>query len=70
MEHLEEHQVLSDFQHGFRRNRSCETQLINTIETVARELDHRGQMYMLILDFSKAFDTVPHQRLLKEMLHY
>ena len=70
MEHLEEHQILSDFQHGFRRNRSCETQLINTIETVARELDIRGQIDMLILDFSKAFDTVPHQRLLMKMSYY
>ncbi|XP_063404254.1 uncharacterized protein LOC134687726 [Mytilus trossulus] len=70
MEHLEEHLILSDFQHGFRRNRSCETQLINTIETVAREPDIRGQIDMLNLDFSKAFDTVPHQRLLKQMEHY
>ena len=70
MEHLESNQILSDNQHGFRSNRSCETQLVNTIEAVAREIDHRGQMDMLILDFSKAFDTVPHQRLLYKMSHY
>ena len=43
---------------------------MNTIEAVAREIDHRGQMDMLILDFSKAFDTVPHQCLLYKMSHY
>ena len=70
MEHLESIQILFDNQHGFRSNRSCETQLVNTIEAVAREIDHRGQMDMLILDFSKAFDIVPHQRLLYKMSHY
>ena len=70
MEHLESNQILSDNQHGFRSTRSCETQLVNTIEAIAREIDHRGQMDMLILDFSKAFDTVPHQRLLYKMSHY
>ena len=70
MEHLESNQILSDNQHGFRSNRSCETQLVNTIKAIAREIDHRGQMDMLILDFSKAFDTVPHQRLLYKMSHY
>ena len=70
MEHLESNLILSDNQHGFRSTRSCETQLVNTIEAIAREIDHRGQMDMLILDFSKAFDTVPHQRLLYKMSHY
>ena len=70
MEHLESNQILSDNQHGFRSNRSCETQLVNTIKAIAREIDHRGQMDMLILDFSKAFDTVPHQCLLYKMSHY
>lgn len=70
IEHLENHQILSDNQHGFREHRSCETQLVNTIETVARSLDKKEQVDMLILDFSKAFDTVLHQRLLNKMEHY
>jgi hypothetical protein len=31
---------------------------VNTIEEVARLIDNRQQIDMLILDFSKAFDTV------------
>jgi hypothetical protein len=70
IEHLENLQILSDNQHGFRKHRSYETQLVNTIETVARSLDKKEQVDMLILDFSKAFDTVPHQRLINKMEHY
>jgi hypothetical protein len=70
IKHLENHKILSDNQHGFRKHRSYETQLINTIETVARSLDKKEQVDTLILDFSKAFDTVPHQRLINKMEHY
>ena len=52
------------------KHRSFETQLVNTIESVARSLDQREQVDMLVLDFSKAFDTVPHQRLLRKMRYY
>jgi hypothetical protein len=45
---------------GFREKRSCETQLIITVEEISRYLDNKQQVDMLILDFSKAFDTVPH----------
>ena len=70
MNHLELHNILSDNQHGFRKHRSCETPLVNTIQSVAKSLDNKEQVDMLILDFSKAFDTVPHQHLLLKMEHY
>ena len=59
-----------DFQHGFRNKQSCESQLVITTEDIARNLDNNQQVDMLILDFSKAFDTVPHKRLLKKMESY
>ena len=70
MSHLEKYNILSDFQHGFRSNHSCESQLIITIEDLARNLDNSLQTDLQILDFQKAFDTVPHQRLLKKLDHY
>ena len=70
MKHLDQHNILKDYQHGFRKGRSCETQLIITIEEIAKALDNRSQVDLLILDFSKAFDTVPHARLLKKLEHY
>ena len=70
MSHLDEHGVLVDCQHGFRKHRSCETQLINTIEDLSRSLNNRNQTDLLILDFAKAFDTVPHKRLLLKLDYY
>ena len=70
MYHLECHNLLIDNQHGFRKHRSCETQLVNTIEDILRAMDNRKQVDILILDFSKAFDTVPHQRLLNKLDFY
>jgi len=57
-------------QHGFRKGRWCESQLILTIQDLARGLDDRSQMDAILLDFSKAFYKVPHQRLLCKLNHY
>ena len=70
MGHLDKHDILVHFQHGFRPNHSCETQLLNTVEDLSHRLDKRKTTDLLILDFSKAFDTVPHRRLLLKMKHY
>ena len=70
LSHLEEHAVLMDCQHGFRARRSCETQLIGLYHDLAQSLDKKKQTDLAILDFSKAFDRVPHQRLLKKLAHY
>ena len=68
MAHLDEHKLLSDRQRAFRKNRSCETQLITVINDWAKILDAGGQVDTFILDFKKAFDTPPHE-LLKCKLH-
>ena len=70
MNHLDKHNILVDFQHGFRNKRSFESQLVIATEDIARNLDNNQQVDMLILDFSKAFDTVPHKRLLKKLEPY
>ena len=49
---------------------SCETQLIATLQDLMQYRDNKIQVYMAILDFSKAFDTVPHNRLLYNLTHY
>ena len=61
--HLETHKVLCEEQHGSRPNRSCETQLISTINDFAECLNQGGQCDVLLLDFSRAFDKVPHTHL-------
>ncbi|MEW8544204.1 MAG: reverse transcriptase family protein, partial [Candidatus Thiodiazotropha sp.] len=70
MVHLEQYRILTDCQHGFRARRSCETQLLTLYHELAETVDRNGQMDLVILDFSKAFDRVPHQRLLGKLDHY
>ena len=57
MAHLDEHRLLSEKQHAFRKWHSCETQLITVIDDWAKILDNQGQVDTFILDFEKAFDT-------------
>ena len=70
IQHCEDHNILADFQHGFRSKHSCETQLIVTTEDIAKALDKGKQVDLLILDYSKAFGTVAHQRLLYKLDFY
>ena len=63
--HLEDHKILTDLQHGFRSGRSCETQLVTTFQDLAQMHNKKGsQIDISVLDFSKAFATVPHDDLL------
>lgn len=62
---FDQHKILSDMQHGFRKQRSCEYELIRTIQDLAKGLDDNTQIDVVHvhLDFFKAFDKVPNQRL-------
>ena len=70
MDHYYNNSILIDEQHGFRPGRSCETQLLITSNDLAESLDKGEQVDAIVLDFSKAFDRVPHQRLLNKLHHY
>ena len=68
--HLSDHEILSDAQHGFRKRRSCDTQLIVTLEDLAKGLDNKSQTDVVLLDYEKAFDKVSHRHLLSKVKHY
>ena len=68
--HLETNCILFDAQHGFRKNRSCETQLIITVNKLASRLNLEEQVDVITLDFSKAFDKVPHAHLFCKLEFY
>ena len=70
MNFFENNQILCDQQHGFRKHRSCESQLLITVQDLASGLDNSQQIDAILPDFSKAFDKVPHQRLLIKLEHY
>ncbi|MCD9088868.1 hypothetical protein LR961_19185, partial [Stenotrophomonas sp. SY1] len=65
--HLESNRLISDSQHGFRRKRSCMTNLLEFYNTVISNYDKRNNIDIIYLDFAKAFDTTPHERLLTKL---
>jgi len=50
--------LITDCQSGFRRKRSCTTALINVSEDIRKSLDSGNGVFLLLLDHSKAFDSV------------
>ena len=70
LNHLDKHRVLTSLNHGFRSGYSCETQLVITVHDLLNYFDQNKQVDTVILDFSKAFDTVPHQKLLHKLEAY
>ena len=70
MHYIESQGIICETQFGFRQKHSCETQLLLTIDDFARALDNNNQVDVEILDMSKAFDKVPHERLALKLHHY
>ena len=48
--------MLYDLQHGFRKSRSCESQLLQLIQELAKKTNKNIQTDLIIMDFAKAFD--------------
>jgi len=67
VKHLEANLLIHDSQHGFRKGRSCLTNLISFLDKVTSEVDPGKDVDVIFLDFAKAFDKVPHQRLLQKL---
>ena len=65
--HLEDNQLLSDVQHGFRRGRSCLTNLLTYLDEVGEAVDRGPPVDVNFMDCEKAFDKVPHKRLLTKL---
>ena len=70
MRHLSKYNILADNQHAFRKYRSCESQLILTMNDLSKNIDRKKATDMIALDFSKAFDVIPHRRLLMKLDYY
>ena len=63
-------QVLSDKQFGFRKNKSCTQQLLSCRNVWTSQLDQGECLDVVYIDFSKAFDSVSHEKLLYKLSNY
>ena len=67
---LEENNIICRNQHGFRKGRSCLTQLLNHIDKILKNLLNNNDTDAIYLDYSKAFDKVDHRILLQKIKSY
>ena len=67
VKHLEANSLIRGSQHGFTRGRSCTSNLLSFLELVTATVDKGQALDVVFLDFAKAFDKVPVQRLLKKL---
>ena len=61
---LVKNNLINPSQHGFLKTRSCLTNILCFLEDVTNWVDEGSLVDIMYLDFKKAFDKVPHQRLL------
>ena len=65
--HLDDHNLIRHSQHGFSKGKSCLTNLLSFYRKVFETVDKGDSYDIVFLDFSKAFDRVPHKKLLSKV---
>jgi ribonuclease P/MRP protein subunit RPP40 len=65
-QHLQTNKLIKDSQHGFLKDRSCATNLLEFLEKATTVVDSGKGFDVIYLDFAKAFDKVPVERLLNK----
>ena len=65
--HLKNNNLLRSTQHGFLTGKSCTTNLLHFLEILTKAVDEGHSVDVVFLDFSKAFDKVPHKKLIKKL---
>ena len=67
LSHLRTYELIEKSQHGFLPHKSCVTNLLEFLEVITRLIDEGNNVDVVFLDFSKAFDKVPHVRLMSKV---
>ena len=70
MRHMKTNGLINPSQHGFLPKKSTTTNLIAYLDYLTKRLDEGNPVDVLYLDFAKAFDKVPHKRLLQKLKCY
>ncbi len=64
-----ESRIISN-QHGFVNKKSCFSNILETVDTIINMLEEGTPVDVFYFDFCKAFDSVPHYRLLTKLENY
>ena len=67
LKHILRNKILPKQQHGFLHGKSTSTNLLEAMNVWIEMLEHKMPVDIIYLDYSKAFDTVPHKRLLLKL---
>jgi len=67
MDHITKYNLIKESQHGFLKRRSCLTNLLEFLEIVTNYIDQGYPIDVIYLNFQKAFDKVPHKRLMMKI---
>ena len=65
--HLDKYELIRNSQHAFRKGYSCTSNLLVFLEKVTADIDAKHNVDTIYLDFAKAFDKVPHKRLITKL---
>ena len=67
VQHIKTNDIIINQQYGFREKRGCVLQLLTVLDKLVTSLENGNPVDMIYLDTQKAFDSVPHKRLIKKI---
>jgi len=67
-QYFDDHNMLNNSQHGFRKGRSCLSQLLDHYDKIINLMENGINVDTVYLDFSKAFDKVDHQIVIEKLM--
>ena len=66
-DYLKSNNIIAKTQHGFTKGRSCLSNLIICQDSIMTMIDEGSAVDIIYLDLQKAFDKVPHDRLMQRL---
>jgi hypothetical protein len=70
MTHLVKHKLITNNQHGFVKNKNCTTNLLEAMDYITYNISQGTPVDIFYADFAKAFDKVPHKKLIAKLKSY
>ena len=62
--------LLRNSQHGFRQQYSTTSKLLELLNDVTQDIDNNNNVELITIDFSKAFDSISHSKLIHKLYSY